>query len=143
MKRFLYVVSFIIAFSMLFGCSSEVGKSEFIQSVSQEMVHLNDGTPKQAKEYFEKKITEEGDGGLHVFHQDGKSYLMLAEQNRMISSVQEFTDHVRVVTTFSPSSSAGGTFNGENKIPPVLYITVIDKIEKPYGVFREEQIRLD
>ncbi|WP_047152911.1 hypothetical protein [Aneurinibacillus tyrosinisolvens] len=130
-----------VAFLVLFGCSASEKTSKFIRSVPQSMVYLRD-TPKPAKEYFEKKI-KEGEGGLHVFHDGDKTYLMLAEQNRMIGFIQEYTDHVRVSTFLNPSiGPSGGTYNGENQIPLVLYVMVINKIEKPYGVFRQEDLNL-
>ncbi|QHE52843.1 hypothetical protein [Pontibacillus sp. HMF3514] len=125
----------VTVLSVLFGCSSGDNSSQII---SQNLVHLSNGTPKEAREYFESKI-KQGDGGLHSFDFEGKTYLMLLEQNRMISTIKEFPDHVSVGTTFNPASPEGeGTYNGENEIQHILYITVIDEINKPLGIFREE-----
>lgn len=124
---------FSLACILLFGCSSQ----EYPQSVPQTLVHLQDGTPPEAREYFEQKLGEEN-GGLHVFHQGEHTYLLLAEPNRMISTVQEYPDHIRVETTYSPSTPVGGTYSGGKEIPGVLYITKIPKTEKAYGVFAQE-----
>jgi len=125
-----------ILLSVSYGCSSK-GNSPHV--ISQNLVHLNNGTPKKAKEYFESHI-KKGDGGLHSFDYEGKTYLMLLEQNRMISTIKEFPDHVRIGTTFNPASPNGeGTYNGKNEIQSTLYITVIEEIKKPFGTFREKQ----
>lgn len=122
-----------LACILLFGCSSQ----EYPQSVPQTLVHLQDGTPPEARAYFEQKLGEE-DGGLHVFHQGEHTYLLLAEPNRMISTVQEYPDHIRVETIYSPSTLAGGTYSGGKEIPGVLYVTKIPRTEKAYGVFAQE-----
>lgn len=124
---------FSLACILFFGCSSQDNP----QSVPLTMVHLQDGTPTEARAYFEQKLGEE-DGGLHVFHQGEHTYLLLAEPNRMISTVQEYPDHVRVETIYSPSTLVGGTYSGGKDIPGVLYITKIPKIQKTYGVFAQE-----
>lgn len=56
----------------------------------------------------------------------------------MISSINEFPDYVRVNTSFDLSTEIGGTFNGKYEVPTILYITVIDEINKPFGIFRDE-----
>lgn len=54
-----------------------------------------------------------------------------------ISQIQEFNDYMRVITTFNDGA---GTFNKDNEINQVLYIKVIDKVEKPFTVVREEEL---
>lgn len=135
MKQIAYIFFTIIIISVLNGCSSQE-TSNFIQ---QNLVHLNNGTPKEVKVYFENKI-KEGNGGLHTYNFSGKTYLMLLEQNRMINSIEEYNNYIRIITSYAPSSPEGGTFNGDNKIPTVLYIHVINEIKKPFGIFREEQL---
>jgi len=117
----------IFVFSLLQGCSSSEETSKL---VGLDLVHLNDGPPKLVKDYFENKI-KEGDGGLHIYHHDGKSYLVLLEQNRMISSIQELTDYARVITS-----------SATNEGSPIVYVTVIDELKKPMGVFREEDLKI-
>jgi len=135
MKQLLLIFVIVTVLSVLYGCSSKTNSSHII---SQNLVHLNNGTPKEVREYFEDKI-KKGDGGLHSFDFEEQTYLMLLEQNRMISTIKEFPDHVRIGTTSNPASpEGGGTYNGENEIQRMLYIAVIDKINKPLGIFREE-----
>ena len=119
---------------LLVGCSNEQSENPVL--VEQNLVHLSNGTPKPAKEYFKGKIAE-SDGGLHTFNYETKTYLMLFEPNRQIRQIQEFTDHMRVITTFNDGA---GTFNKDNEINQVLYIKMIDKVEKPFTVIREEEL---
>jgi len=135
LKQVLLICVMVTVLSVLYGCTSKDNSSNVI---SQNLVHLNKGTPKEVREYFENKI-KQGDGGLHSFDFEEQTYLMLLEQNRMISTIKEFPDHVRIGTTFNPASPNGvGTYNGENEIQDILYITVIDEINKPLGIFREK-----
>ncbi|MGO4889437.1 hypothetical protein ACJ2A9_16940 [Anaerobacillus sp. MEB173] len=111
-------------------------ESNYIESISQNMVHLNDGTPDHVKEYFEKKIKEK-DGGLHTFEFENKTFLMLLEPNRMISRIEEYDDYVRVITIHTNDY---GTFNFENGINQIIYIYFIESLGKPFGIFRSEDI---
>ena len=116
------------------GCSNEQASNVGLE---QNLVHLNNGTPEPVKKYFEEKVVE-ADGGLHTFLHDNQIYLMLFEPNRQISSIQEFQDYIRVGTIYN---DGGGSFDSKNEINKVLYITVIEKVDKPFTVIREEDMK--
>lgn len=133
MKR--KIVCFLFFTILLAGCSFEKESNAVL--VEQNLVHLDNGTPEPVKKYFEEKIVEV-DGGLHTFLYNNEIYLMLFEPNRQISQVQEFPDSIRVITTFNDGE---GTFNSKNEINKVLYIKVIEKVDKPFIVMREEDMK--
>ncbi|WP_216647538.1 hypothetical protein [Bacillus sp. THAF10] len=114
------------------GCSNQSKEKVLIE---QNLVHLHNGTPEAAMNFFNEKI-QLGDGGLHSYHDDNKTYLMLLEPNRMISQIQELTDEIRVYTVFNDGP---GSFNMQNEINNVLYIKVIDQTEKPITLIKEKQ----
>ncbi|MBT2683378.1 hypothetical protein [Bacillus sp. ISL-37] len=129
------LLCFLFFTILLVGCSNEKASNGIL--VEQNLVHLNNGTPEPAKKFFEEKIGE-ADGGLHTFLHENQIYLMLFEPNRQISQVQEFTDHIRVITTYN---NGAGTFDSSNEIINVLYIKVIEKVDKPFTVMREEDMK--
>lgn len=128
------LVCFLFLTIFLVGCSNEQASNVGLE---QNLVHLNNGTPEPVKKYFEEKIVE-ADGGLHTFLHDNQIYLMLFEPNRQISSIQEFQDYIRVGTIYN---DGGGSFDSKNEINKVLYITVIEKVDKPFTVIREEDMK--
>lgn len=53
MKRLVSSMIIIIVFSILFGCTSSNETSTKL--IPHDLVHLNNGTPTEVKDYFEKK----------------------------------------------------------------------------------------
>ncbi|KPB03126.1 hypothetical protein [Bacillus sp. CHD6a] len=129
MKRVRFVVMMLSL--LIIGCSQEPNVKVLVE---QDLIHLHNGTPEIVKKYFQEKI-QLGDGGLHTYHLDNKTYLMLFEPNRMISQIQEFSNEVRVNTVFNDGP---GTFKPNNEVNSVLYIKVINRVEKPFTVIKEK-----
>ncbi|MGO4890638.1 hypothetical protein ACJ2A9_23130 [Anaerobacillus sp. MEB173] len=137
MKKLLFFLSTIILILFGSGCNQKVvEESIYATAISQNMVHLSNA-PNEVKSYFETKIKDKN-GGLHTFEFEGKTYFLLLEPNRAISSFYEYRDHIRVVTR--DSFEEPGSFDSVNDIVSVLYIPFIESLNKPFGVFRVEDL---